>query len=74
MKKIVLIMAIVLVALAVVSLLLSGFYYFIGGATKDASNEFYHRVNVRTQVFLWCGIGLMIVGAVMFVIRFLFMK
>lgn len=74
MKKTVLIIAVALIALAVLSLLLSGLYYFIGGATKDASNDFYHRVNVRTQIFLWCGIGLMVAGAVMFVIRFLFMK
>ncbi len=44
MKKRLLILAVILIAVAVIFLALSGLYYQMHQNTMDASGDFYHRV------------------------------
>ncbi|MBR6018889.1 MAG: hypothetical protein IK055_01565 [Lachnospiraceae bacterium] len=74
MRKFTLIAGIVLCALGALSLCLSWLSDFMAGGTKDASNEFYHKMAVRITAFLWSGIGLLAAGVILLVIHFLIKK
>ena len=68
MKKNILICGIILIIAALICFAFSYFNYWLGGAVKDASNDFYHKVSIRSSLFLKLGIGITILGIAAFII------
>jgi multisubunit Na+/H+ antiporter MnhB subunit len=68
MKKNILICGIILIVAALLCFAFSYFNYWLGGAVKDASNDFYHKVSIRSSLFLKLGIGITILGIAAFII------
>ncbi len=64
MKKKILIIGIILIITALLCFAFSYFNYWLGGAVKDASNDFYHKVSIRSSLFLKLGIGTAILGII----------
>ena len=71
MKKTVMTIGIVLVAGAVICLGLSWFNHWMAGSVMDGSASFYEKLFRRQNIFLYSGIGLLVVGAILLIISYI---